>query len=176
MKFCPAALPLIAVALCSACTAVEAPTREPGGSPQVAREMARLPPPTEVAKLPAGVKRVVFGVAHRAKSPSGGESCTIAEPLADPPVFDRAPREITYIVELEAGTVKSASTEVVAPSGQGDTAGVNCNAYSVVAGGFSHTQLGNTISRTDKQPLSSGQYRVRIVVNGETAEVPFSIR
>jgi hypothetical protein len=45
-----------------------------------------------------------------------------------------------------------------------------------VPGGFSQTQLGSTISRADKQPLVSGVYRLRIIVDGQTAEIAFVVK
>lgn len=117
-----------------------------------------------------------FGAALRTKNPSGGETCRIAEPLPDPPTFTGAPKEITYIVELDPAAVREVSTLLLSPDGQGDFDGVNCNAFAVVAGQFGQTQLGNTISRLDRGPMKAGLYRFRVTVNGKTAEVPFYIK
>ena len=128
------------------------------------------------AELPAGVRRVSFGIALRAKNSSGGETCRIAEPLPDPPTFTGSPKEITYAVELDPAVVREVSTLLVAPDGQGDFDGVNCNTFGVVKGQFGQTQLGNTISRLDRGPMKPGLYRLRVTVNGKTAEVPFYVK
>ena len=64
---------------------------------------------------------------------------------------------------------------VIAPAGQ-ELRAVACNVFTPVKGGFSQTQLGNTLSRADKAPLLAGQYILRIAVDGQTAEVPFTIK
>ena len=65
--------------------------------------------------LPAGVKRVTFGQAQRYDA--GGKAlCAIVQPLRNPPIFERGVTEITYAVELEPRSVKSASARVVAPA------------------------------------------------------------
>jgi hypothetical protein len=48
--------------------------------------------------------------------------------------------------------------------------------FTLVPGGFSQTQLGNTVSRADKKPLASGSYKVRITVDGQNVEVPFTVK
>lgn len=53
---------------------------------------------------------------------------------------------------------------------------VPCNAFTLVKGGFSQTQLGSTLSRPDKAPLSSGTYSLRITIDGQTADVPFAVK
>jgi hypothetical protein len=123
--------------------------------------------------LPAGVRSVSFGQAQRYGG-TGKEMCAIVRPLPSPVVFERSVTEISYAVELEPRVVKSASARVIAPSGQELTA-AGCNLFTPVKGGFSQTQLGNTLSRADKGPLLSGQYLLRVTVDGQTAEIPFVI-
>jgi hypothetical protein len=123
--------------------------------------------------LPSGVKSVSFGQAQR-YSGAGKEMCTIVQPLPSPAAFERGVIEISYAVALEPLTVKSAAARVVAPAGQ-ELRAVACNIFTPIKGGFSQTQLGSTISRVDKAPLRSGQYTLRITVDGQTAEVPFTI-
>ena len=123
--------------------------------------------------LPKGVKSVAFGTAHRYFGP-GKESCVIVYPLPSA-VFDRGVTELTYAVELEPMTVKKAAAQLMTDSQQPLTS-VPCNVFTPVRGGFSQTQIGNTISRTDKAPLASGRYTLRITVDGQTADVPFSIK
>ena len=132
------------------------------------------PPQQTGMRLPAGVKGVSFGQAQRYNGP-GKEMCAIVRPLLRPAVFDNGVTEITYAVELEPRTVQSASARVIAPAGQ-ELRAVPCNVFVPVKGGFSQTQLGNTLSRFDKAPLRSGQYTLRITVDGQVAEVPFSIK
>jgi hypothetical protein len=124
--------------------------------------------------LPTGVKSVSFGQAQRYDA-GGKELCAVVTPLATPAVFERGVTEVTYAVELEPRVVKSASARVVAPGGQ-ELRVAACNALTPIRGGFSQTQLGSSISRVDKAPLRSGQYTLRITVDGQTAEVPFSIK
>jgi hypothetical protein len=124
--------------------------------------------------LPAGVKSVSFGQAQRYDA-SGKEFCAIVKPLPTPAVFDRGVTEISYAVELEPRVVKSASARVIAPAGQ-ELRAAGCNALTPIKGGFSQTQLGSTLSRVDKAPLRSGQYTLRITVDGQTVEVPFTIK
>ena len=124
--------------------------------------------------LPTGVRSVAFGQAQRYNGP-GKEMCAIVRPLASPPVFERGVNEISYAVELEPRVVKSASARVVAPAGQ-ELVAVGCNIFTPIKGGFSQTQVGNTISRVDKAPLRPGQYTLRITVDGQVADVPFSIK
>lgn len=123
--------------------------------------------------LPKGVKSVAFGTAHRYFGP-GKEMCAITYPLPSA-VFDAGITELSYAVELEAKTVNQASVQVI-----GDTAqqlrSIPCNVWMPVRGGFSQTQIGNTISRIDKAPLAPGQYKLRITVDGQTAEVAFSVK
>jgi hypothetical protein len=123
--------------------------------------------------LPSGVTGVSFGQAQR-YGPAGKELCAIVRPLPSPVVFTRDVTEITYAVELEPRIVKSASARVVAPAGQ-ELRTVGCNAFTPIRGGFSQTQLGSSISRVDKAPLQSGQYTLRITVDGQTADIPFVI-
>ncbi len=125
--------------------------------------------------LPSGVGGVSFGTAQRYVDASGKEMCAIFPALADPPVFPRGTTEISYGVQLQPGAVKTASARVVAPSGQGELKGLPCHAFTLVKGGFSQTQLGNTISRIDKAPLKSGAYALRITVDGQTAELTFKV-
>ena len=124
--------------------------------------------------LPVGVKSVTFGQAQRYKG-TGKEMCAILKPLPSPPIFESGATEITYAVELEARTVKSAAARVVAPAGQ-ELVAAACNSFTPIKGGFSQTQLGSTLSRADKEPLRPGQYLLRITVDGQTAEVPFRIK
>lgn len=126
--------------------------------------------------LPAGVVRISFGVAHRVTNSAGTETCRIPEPLPTPAAFERGVAEITYAVELEPKVVKTAAAQMTAPSAQGALTATPCNVFTLVSGGFSQTQLGNTVSRVDKKPLASGTYKVRITVDGQTAEVPFSVK
>jgi hypothetical protein len=123
--------------------------------------------------LPKGVKSVAFGTAHRYFGP-GKEMCVITYPMPGA-VFDAGITELSYAVELEAKTVKQASVQVVGDSPQ-RLQSVPCHVFTPIRGGFSQTQIGNTISRIDKAPLAPGQYRLRIVVDGQTVEVPFSIK
>lgn len=117
-----------------------------------------------------------FGTAQRYKDASGKEMCSIGQPLADPPAFERGVREISYGVHLQPRAVKSASTQVVAPAPQGELQRVPCNTVTLVKGGFSQTQLGSTLSRLDKAPLLSGKYLLRLTIDGQTADVPFTIK
>jgi hypothetical protein len=125
---------------------------------------------------PPGVTGVSFGKAQRYKDTSGKEMCAIVEPVADPPVFARGVTEISYGVYLQPRVVKSASTQIVAPGGQGDLRREPCNVFTLVPGGFSQTQLGSTISRADRKPLLPGTYALRIAVDGQLSEVPFAIK
>jgi hypothetical protein len=131
------------------------------------------PPQQAGIRLPAGVKGVSFGQAQRYNGP-GKEMCAIVRPLPRPAVFDRGVTEITYAVELEPRVVTSASARVIVPAGQ-ELRAVPCNVFVPIRGGFSQTQLGNTLSRIDKAPLQSGQYSLRVTVDGQTAEIPFEI-
>ena len=124
-------------------------------------------------RLPAGVKGVSFGQAQRYNGP-GKEMCAIVRPLASPPVFERGVKEISYAVELEPRVVKSASARVVAPAGQ-ELRAAGCNIFTPIKGGFSQTQVGSTLSRTDDAPLLPGRYTFHIAVDGQTAEIPFVI-
>jgi hypothetical protein len=124
--------------------------------------------------LPNGVTGVSFGKAQRYKDAAGKEMCAIVEPRATNS-FDRGVTEITYGVALQPRAVKTAATRVTAPAGQ-ELHSTPCNVFTPVKGGFSQTQLGSTISRVDKRPLVSGEYRLRITVDGQIADVPFSIR
>ncbi len=123
--------------------------------------------------LPRGVARVSFGTAHRYFGP-GKEMCVIVFPLPGA-AFERGTTELSYAVELEPRTVKKASAQVVGATPQ-SLRSVACNVFTPVPGGFSQTQIGNTISRIDKAPLASGQYTLRIVVDGQTADVPFHVK
>lgn len=124
--------------------------------------------------LPAGVNSISFGQAQRYKG-AGKEMCTIVQQLPAPVVFDRGVSQISYAVMLEPRAVKSAAARIIAPAGQ-ELRAVACNVFTPIKGGFSQTQLGSTISRVDKQPLVSGAYRLQITVDGQTAEIRFSIR
>jgi hypothetical protein len=126
--------------------------------------------------LPVGVTAVSFGTAQRYKDAAGKEMCAITQPLPDPPAFDRGFTEISYGVGLQPGVVKSASTQVIAPAEQGYLQRTPCNAFAPVKGGFSQTLLGSTIARLDKKPMQSGAYILRITVDGQTADVPFTIK
>ena len=123
--------------------------------------------------LPTGVKSVSFGQAQR-NDGAGKQLCAIVQPLPRPAVFERGVREISYAVELEPRIVKSASARVVAPAGQ-ELQAAACNAFTPIKGGFSQTQLGSSLSRVDKAPLRAGQYTLRITVDGQVAEIPFTI-
>ena len=124
--------------------------------------------------LPSGVKSVSFGQAQRYTG-AGKEMCAIVKPLPNPAVFERGVTEISYAVQLEAQVVQSASARVIAPAGQVLRA-AGCNAFMPIKGGFSQTQLGSTLTRVDKAPLRSGQYTLRVTVDGQTAEVAFTIK
>ena len=124
--------------------------------------------------LPPGVKNVSFGEAQRYQG-AGKEMCAIVKPLSTPAVFERGVTEVTYAVELEPRSVKSAAVRVVAPAGQ-ELRVSPCNVFTPIKGGFSQTQLGSSISRIDKGPLRSGQYTLRITVDGQTTSVPFTIK
>ena len=123
--------------------------------------------------LPAGVKSVWFGQAQR-YDVGGKALCAVVKPLPRPPIFERGVTEISYAVELQPRVVKSASARVIAPGAQ-ELRAVACNGFTPVKGGFSQTQLGSSISRLDKAPLSSGKYTLRITVDGQVAEIPFAI-
>ena len=125
--------------------------------------------------LPAGVTGVSFGTAQRYTVAAGKEMCAIVKPLSDPPVFEKGVTEVSYGVSLQPREVSSASTQVIAPGGQ-ILQRAACNAFTPVKGGFSQTLLGSTLSRADKMPLVPGAYTLRITVDGQTADVPFSIR
>ena len=124
--------------------------------------------------LPAGVKAVWLGQAQRYKG-AGKEMCTIVKPLPRPFAFENGVTDITYAVELEPQTVKSASARVIAPAGQ-ELRAVACNMFTPIKNGFSQTQLGSTLSRADKAPLVAGRYTLRITVDGQTVEIPFTIK
>jgi hypothetical protein len=119
---------------------------------------------------------VSFGTAQRYKDAAGKEMCAIAQALPDPPVFERGVTEISYGVGLQPGVVKSASTQVIAPAEQGYLQRTPCNGFTLVKGGFSQTLLGSTIARLDKKPMQPGAYILRITVDGQTADAPFTIR
>jgi hypothetical protein len=123
--------------------------------------------------LPKGVVRVSFGTAHRYFGP-GKEICVVVYPLPNA-VFERGITELTYAVELEPKIVKRASAQVIGSSPD-QLRSVPCNVFTPIPGGFSQTQIGSTISRIDKGPLASGQYTLRITVDGQSADVPFSIK
>ena len=130
-------------------------------------------PQSAPIRLPIGVKSVSFGQAQRYTG-AGKELCAIVQALPSPAVFEHGVAEVSYAVELEARSVKSASARVVAPAGQ-ELRAAGCNAYTPIKGGFSQTQLGSSISRVDKAPLLSGQYTLRITVDGQVVEIPFAI-
>ena len=150
--------------------AVSDPVRSEPATPSVERR------PTITVGPVTGVRRVAFGTAQRTPGTGGLSTCTIPDPLPEPALFAPGTREISYIVELEPRSVKSAATEVIAPEGQGQLLGVHCNGFTIITGGFSQTQLGNTISRLDKNPLKPGTYILRITVDGESADVPFVVK
>ena len=124
---------------------------------------------------PAGVTSVTFGPAQRYNDATGKEMCAIVKPVVDPPVFERGTREITYAIGLQPRTVTRASARVVAPAGQ-ELRTTPCNIFTLVARGFSQTQLGSTIARADNMPLVSGRYVLRITIDGHTTEVAFTIK
>ena len=126
--------------------------------------------------LPPGVSGVSFGKAQHYKDASGKSMCVIVSPLPEPPVFERGVTEISYGVQFQPRAVKSAATQIVAPSGQGELQHAPCHAFTLIKGGFSQTQLGSTISLPDKSPLKTGTYILRVIVDGHTAEVRFTIR
>jgi len=123
--------------------------------------------------LPKGVKSVTFGTAHRYYGP-GKEMCVIVYPMPGG-VFEHGVTELTYAVELEPQVVKSASARVIAPAAQ-ELRAVGCHVFMPVKGGFTQTQIGNTLSRSDKQPLRSGQYMLRVTADGQTVDVSFTIK
>lgn len=125
-------------------------------------------------RLPSGVTGVAFGKAQRYRA-GGKEMCAIVEQLSSPAAFARGVAEVAYAVQLEPLVVKSASARVIAPAGQ-ELRAAPCNTLTPVKGGFSQTQLGSSITRTDKAPLKTGQYTLRITVDGQVTEVPFTIR
>lgn len=131
-------------------------------------------PQTASITLPTGVKAVWFGQAQRYTG-AGKEMCTIVKPLPRPFAFENGVTEITYAVELEPQIVKSAAARVIAPAGQ-ELRSNACNIFTPIKGGFSQTQLGSTLSRADKAPLVLGRYTLRITVDGQTVEVPFTIK
>jgi hypothetical protein len=125
--------------------------------------------------LPPGVTGVSFGRGERFKDAAGKDMCAIVKPLPEPAAFERGVTEISYGVALAPRVVKSAAARVIAPGGQ-ELVAASCNIFTPVKGGFSQTQLGSTISRADKRPLLPGAYRVRITIDGHTAEIPFSVK
>jgi hypothetical protein len=125
--------------------------------------------------LPAGVDGVYFGKAERYRDPSGKEMCAIPKPLPPPAAFERGVTEISYGVMLQPRVVKSASARVTSPAGQ-ELQSVVCNIFMPIAGGFSQTQLGSTISRTDNNPLRSGTYTLQNTVDGQVAEIRFTVK
>ena len=127
------------------------------------------------ATLPAGVSGVSFGTAQRYKDASGKEMCAIVQPLPEPVAFPRGVTEISYGVHLQPLAVKSASAQIVAPGSQAPLQRTSCDAFTLVKGGFSQTQLGSTISRGDKSPLRSGKYILRLTVDGQSADLPFIV-
>lgn len=135
-----------------------------------------LAAPSQQARitLPSGVKSVSFGQAQRYDA-GGKEFCAIVKPFPTPAVFERGVTEISYAVQLEPQVVKSAAARVIAPAGQ-ELRAAGCNTYMPIKGGFSQTQLGSTLSRVDKAPLRPGQYTLRITVDGQAAEVAFTIK
>jgi hypothetical protein len=131
--------------------------------------------PGQPPALPAGVVRVSFGIAERTKNAAGTETCRIRSPFGAPATFEHGTTELTYAVELEPRAVKSAQARVIVPAEQPLRA-LPCNVFTLVRGGFSQTQIGNTLSRTDGKPLTPGAYRLHITVDGQTADVPFTIK
>lgn len=123
--------------------------------------------------LPKGVKGVTFGTAERYKGP-GKEMCVIPKPVSEPVSFPRGVRELSYAVELEPRAVTKAVAHVIGDAPQ-ELRAAACNVFTPIPGGFSQTQLGSTISRVDGGALSAGRYALRIVVDGQTVDVPFSI-
>ncbi len=123
--------------------------------------------------LPRGVKSVAFGTAHRYYGP-GKEMCVITFPMPSA-IFEHGITELSYAVELEPRTVKKASASIVGELPQ-PLRSVPCNVFLPVRGGFSQTQIGSTISRADKAPLARGRYTLRIAVDGQTADIPFTIK
>jgi hypothetical protein len=123
--------------------------------------------------LPKGVRSVAFGTAHRYFGP-GKEMCVITYPVPSA-VFARGVTELSYAVELEPQTVTRASAQVIGEAPQPLRA-VPCNVFTPIRGGFSQTQIGNTISRTDKAPLAPGGYTLRISVDGHSTDLPFTIK
>jgi hypothetical protein len=126
--------------------------------------------------LPPGVTRVSFGAAQRTKNSAGTETCRVPQPLSEPVSFNGGVTEITYAVELEPKVVKSASAQLVAPAGQGALSAVPCNVFTLIPGGFSQTQLGNTVSRVDKKPFAAGVYKVRVTIDRVSAEIAFTVK
>lgn len=126
--------------------------------------------------LPPGVVRVLFGTARRTTNSAGTETCRVADALTSPAVFPRGVTEITYTVELEPAVVKKAAAQMIAPVDQGTLTAVPCNVFTLVPRGFSQTQIGNTVSRADRKPLAAGAYKVRILVDGESVDVPFTVK
>ena len=129
--------------------------------------------PQSGVTLPRGVKSVAFGTAHRYYGP-GKEMCVITFPMPGA-VFEHGITELSYAVELEPRTVKKASASIVGELPQ-PLRSVPCNVFLPVRGGFSQTQIGSTISRADKAPLARGRYTLRIAVDGQTADIPFTIK
>jgi hypothetical protein len=126
--------------------------------------------------LPPGVVRVLFGAARRTTDTAGTETCRVVDPLPNPAAFPRGATEITYAVELKPGVVKKAAAQMIPPTGQGALTAVPCNVFTLVPRGFSQTQIGNTVSRADGKPLAAGSYKVRIIVDGQTLDVPFTVK
>ena len=81
----------------------------------------------------------------------------------------------TWSAVLARLGVPTGDGRIIAPGGQ-ELHAVGCNVFTPVKGGFSQTQLGNTLTRIDKAPLLSGRYTLRITVDGQTVEVTFTIR
>ena len=98
--------------------------------------------------------------------------CAIVRPLPGPAVFERGVTEIILCGRARASR-REKRVRARGRAGRTGAAGRACNVFTPIKGGFSQTQLGNTLSRVDKAPLQPGQYTLRITVDGQTAEVPF---
>ena len=97
--------------------------------------------------------------------------------VEDPAVIGKILAHLEHRMQVrEVPANAAAANRPRGPPGQGEFQRVPCHAFTPVAGGFSQTQLGSTLSRLDKAPLSSGTYFVRITIDGQTADVPFAVK
>lgn len=127
-----------------------------------------------VQRLPASVRRVAFGARYETQAYGGGRSCTIKEPLTEPPAFPAGTTEITFLVKVDPDI--SLDVSVIGDLGSRDMKGEGCDAYQVVFGAMRQTQYGRTISRLDGKPLQAGVFKLRLEIGAKQYDVPFEIK